>query len=528
MSSRRFPWRDLVALGVVAVAMRIGASLLVSDPAYLDAAYYELVARRLEAGDGFTVPVVWSYLETGGVLPADPTLPVASNRHWMPLTALVSAGSMGLLGSSRFAAELPHAILGSLLVPATAWVGWWLWASRRLALLAGVLALFPGPMLVYVPMVDSFALFGACGFASLAAAIRATAPGRSGWWIVGSGMAVGLATLTRIDGAFLAVAPATAWLARRGVGPWRVEGAPMGVGWAFLAALAGLAVLAPWLARQAAEFGSMLPSAGGRLLWITEYNEQFSVTGDPTIGSYLASGLPAILGAKLEAFVLLLGRTSVLLGGAFVVPFFYGLWRERRRAELAPFAVYWIVLFAAMVLLFTFHGPAGAWYHSAWAWLPFAIPLAVTSGAPLLEALGRHLRTFGRPRNRRFLGVAALAGAVLLSLVGSAALIAQWRRDASTVASAAAYLSDHATGDEVVMYVDPPSLHLLTGLSVVPPPFDPPDVVYRAAQAYDVAWVVVERAAGAQRDALGLWDGAAWLTSAPAFDGGDIRIYSRR
>jgi hypothetical protein len=71
-----------VILGAVAVIVRLAASLLVPEPAYLDAAYYELVARRVAGGDGLTVPVVWSFLDVGGVLPADPTLPVPSNRVW--------------------------------------------------------------------------------------------------------------------------------------------------------------------------------------------------------------------------------------------------------------------------------------------------------------------------------------------------------------------------------------------------------------------------------------------------------------
>ena len=526
MSSQRPPWAALAALGVAALAMRIAGSFLVPDPAYLDAAYYELVARSLAAGDGFNVPVVWSFLETGGVLPPQPTLPVPSNRHWMPLTAVLSAGSMSLLGATRFAAELPHAVLGALLVPATGWIAWWVWGSRRVALFAGVLALFAGPMLVYVPMVDSFALFGITGAAAIAASIRATAPRASGGWLVVAGVAAGLATLTRVDGVLLGVAPAIAWLARRGIGPWRVDGPAISAWWAVTAVAAGALVLAPWLARQMAEFGSAIPSAGGRMLWIASYNEQFSITGDPALGSYLERGPGVIVGTRLDTLVQLLGRTSVVLGGAFIAPFLFGLWRERLRPDLAPFIVYWVVLFAAMVLVFTLHAPFGAWYHSAWAWLPFAIPLAVANGLPLLDALGRRVPMLRRPRNVRFLAGAALVGAVVLSLVGSAALAAGWRRDSAKAASAATYLAEHAARSDVVMYVDPPSLNLLTGNPAVAPPFEPPSVVGDVARAYDVRWLVVERASGAERDVLDLWDGAAWLGDAPAYEDGDIRIYA--
>ena len=44
--------------------------------------------------------------------------------------------------------------------------------------------------------------------------VRAVRASRPGWWIVGAGALAGLATLTRVDGMLLAVAPATAWWLR--------------------------------------------------------------------------------------------------------------------------------------------------------------------------------------------------------------------------------------------------------------------------------------------------------------------------
>ena len=515
-----------MALGAAALVMRILASLVIGEPAYLDAAYYELVARQLVGGEGFNVPVIWSFLETGGVLPPEPGLPVPSNRHWMPLTAVVSAGSMAIFGTSRFAAELPHAVIGALLVPATAWIGWWLWRSRRVALVSGLLALFAGPMLVYVPMVDSFALFGAFGMVAIAAAIQAVRPGQRGWWLVVSAVASALAALTRIDGMLLGVAPAVALLSRRGLGPWPVVGPRIAWGWAAFAVIAAGLVVAPWLARQGSEFGSVLPSAGGRLLWITTFNEQFSVTGNPSLESYFDRGLPQVVAWKLEGLIIVLGRTAGLLGGAFVVPFLYGLWRERLRSDLAPFVVYWLVLFAAMVLVFTLHAPKGAYYHSAWAWLPFAIPLAVASSEPMLHALGRRVHLFRRPRNIRFLGGAALLGAVILSVVGSASLVIQWDRDYANVETAASYIRREASRGDVVMYTDPPSLNLATGNPAIPPPFESPAVIGETARSYNVRWVVVERAAHAEQDPVRLWEGAPWLSPQPVFDSDYIRIFT--
>lgn len=511
--------------GLVALVARAGAALIVDAPPYLDPAYYELVAHRLVAGESFSVHVVWSFLEVGGRLPIDPTLPVASNGHWMPLTSIVSAGAMIILGPSHVAAEVPMIVLGAVLVPLTGLVGWTLWASRRVAVLAMVLALFAGPMLLYVPMVDSFAPFGLAGTVAILCSVMAVRRERGGPWLLAAGVAVALATLTRVDGLLLATAPATAWLARRGWGPWRTALPPIGVTWAVAGAAIGLAVLSPWLVRQWLVFGSPLPSAGGHTLWIRSYNEQFSIGHEVDLGTYLAWGPLNIIGSKLASWGQLIGRTAVLLGGVFLFSFAYGLWRERRRAELAPFLVYFCLLFVVMGGLFTFHAPQGAYYHSAWAWLPFAIPLAVASFEPGLVALGRRWRLFARERNIRFLLNAGVAGAIALSVIGSAALLAEWTAGRGRLETAAAFLTSRADREDVVMYVDPPSLHLVTDNPVVAPPFDPPEVVEQAARAYDVRWLILERQPGNERDALGLWDGAAWLGPAPVLDENDVRIY---
>lgn len=525
MNEARPPWRILGIFGLVALVARAGAALLVNEPPYLDPAYYELVARRLVAGDGFSVPVLWSFLEVGGRLPINPELPLASNGHWMPLTSIVSAGALVLFGPSHLAAELPMILLGSALVPVTGFVGWMLWPSRRIAVVSMVLALFAGPMLLYVPMADSFALFGMAGTVGVLCSVMAVRSAQGGPWLLGAGAAIALATLTRVDGLLLVAAPATAWLVRWGWGPWRTALPQIGIGWAVAGAITGAAILSPWLIRQWLVFGSPFPSAGGHTLWIRSYNEQFSIGHRVDLGTYLSWGPVNIIGSKLVSWVQLIGRTAVLLGGVFVFSFLYGLWRERRRAELAPFIVYFCLLFVVMGGLFTFHAPQGAYYHSAWAWLPFAIPVAVASFEPGLRALGRRWPLFGRERNIRFLLTAGVAGAIVLSLIGSAALRAEWTAGRSRVETAAAFLTTGAGPTDVAMYVDPPSLHLLTGNPVVAPPFDPPDVIEEAARAYGVRWLVLERQPGIEEDALGLWAGAEWLGTEPVLDENNIRIY---
>ncbi len=436
---------DLLLLTAAALVARIAAALAIDYSPYTDPAYYAMVAEQLATGHGFIAPVLWSFLEVGGSLPADPMLPVPSNGHWMPLTSIVAAAGMALLGPELRAGQLPILALGVALVPFTYLVGIDLYQSRRVAVLAALLAIFAGPLLIMYPTVDNFAVFGAAGAAAIWAAIRATRPGRSTTWLLVSGAAVGLATLARVDGLLLAAAPATAFLVDRGWGPWSGVGARrLGVGALLLAGLIGLAVMAPWLGRNLATFGSAFPSAGGHTLWITSYNEQFSISANPSPATYLEWGLVNIIGSKIVAWWEIGWRTVVLLGGIFGFFFFAGLWRERWRAETAPFIAYWVVMFVAMGLIFTFHAPHGAYYHSAAAWLPFAFPMAVAAAGPTLTVLGRGWKFLARPPTHRFVEVAALVGAVVLSVAGSVALYRLWDTSHQRELAAAAYLRSPA------------------------------------------------------------------------------------
>jgi hypothetical protein len=526
----RLTLRDLAWLSVIGLLARLAAAWPVDYAPYTDPAYYTLVAQQLAAGHGFSVPVIWSFLEVGSHLPDPAVLPVPSNGHWMPLTSMIAAGPMWLFGPSFRAGQLPMIVLSAALVPATAAVGAWLFSSRWLILGSAVLAIFAGPLLIYYPTIENFAIFGALGAGSIACAIRAVQVPNGGRWLVLSGLLAGAATLARIDGVLLSVAPATGWLAR---GEFRTSR-----GWAVgvASAAAFLLVLAPWLLRNLAVFGTPLPSAGGSTLWISSYNEQFSIGHEVTLGSYLAAGPGAIIGSKLGSWFEILGRTAVLLGGTFLFTFIPGLWMARRRRELWPFVAYVVVLFVVMGGIFTFHAPKGAWYHSAPAWLPFAIPLSLASLPAVANAIGRFWPFLRRPQTHRFLAVVAIAGAVILSVVGSLTIWDEWDRSHRLDLQGAAFFESHDATDDVVMYPDPATLALLSGNAGVAPSFDPFPVLERIVRAYDVRWVMVQLPEGAARDALGLWDGgsardidgnqATWLAETPSLDVPGLRIFA--
>ena len=232
---------------------------------------------------------------------------------------------MAVFGSTYVAGTVPLVLLSALLVPLTYLVAWELWGLRWQATLAGD----PGPLrrtaADHVPDASTTSPCSASPAPDPCTAPCArsapTAPAR-GW--SPAGRLPALATLARIDGVLLTAAVATAWFVRRGWTPWKPDRRrwrDLGLGLRF-----GRRVRpgpGPVAGTQRREFGTPLPSAGGHTLWITSYNEQFSIGHEVSLATYLDWGVVNIVGSKLVAWAELVGRTAVLLGGTFLI-FFVG------------------------------------------------------------------------------------------------------------------------------------------------------------------------------------------------------------
>lgn len=529
--------RDLVVLTAVALAVRTAVALLLGEAPWTDSAYLFASGQRLATGEGFTVPFVWSFLETGGRLPADAALPIASHAHWMPLTAMVAALGMEVLGPTWRAAQVPMVLLSAALSPLTYLMAMRIWGSRAASIGGALLVVFSGPLLLFGSIVENFAVFGLAGSLALFAAMRSVAePHHRRAWLLLSGGLVGVATLARIEGVLLAVATATAWIIGQGWTAWRANGPR--AGWLAGIGSFGLFVLtvAPWAWRNLATFGSVLPSTGGHTLWIKGYNEQFSITADTSLGSYLAQGPIAIVGSKLSAWLTIGGYTVALMAGIFGAFFLGALWLQRRRPDVAPFIVYFVVMFAAMGGLFTFHAPHGLFYHHAAAWLPIAAPMSITAIGPMLTAASRWWRFLGRPATHRFVLVASVAGAVVFSVIASGLLLVEWRINLRAAHAVDRFLQESADPADVVMFRDAPLLYVVSGHPVVAPTNDPYPVVGQVASAYGVRWFVAQRQArGPAIEPQGLWEGgnavdddgnrAEWLATEPAYEDELVRIF---
>ena len=478
-----------VLLFVIALAARAGSALLFPGPAYPDSYYYVNVANALAAGGGFSVDYVWSFVDVGGVLPAEGRLPIPSNAHWMPLAALVQVPFIWVLGASPLASGLPFWLAAAAVAPLTFVVAREAGLERWQAVASGLLVALPGAVAPYLGQPDNVALFMLLGALALWLCGRSLRGDERAFAL--GGVVVGLAFLSRNDGLLLGIPFALVLAAGR----LRPSGRrPIGRV-AVLLCLGGvLLVVAPWLLRQLEVFGSVSPSAAsGRILWIREYRELYSVTSETTLASFLAQGVGDIawsrLGGLAFALFVFAGMPLLLLLAPFVL---VGLWVRRSDPAFAPWVAYAVALFAFTALVSAVHVPYGTFLHSMVALVPHAYVLALVGLGSAVAAIARRRASWDVPRASRHIslmvvGVVFVGGAAATWLTSRA-----WVRERDSRADVLATLAAVAAPDDRVMSPDAGAYRYHGGWSGIVTPDDPLPVVEEALRRYEVRWLALE------------------------------------
>jgi Dolichyl-phosphate-mannose-protein mannosyltransferase len=498
-----------LALFLAALAARGLAAAIFADPAYPDSFYYVNVADALATGHGFAIDYVWNFVDVGGHLPADPGLPIPSNAHWMPLASIIQVPFILALGPTALAHGLPFWLIGAAVAPVVYWIGLDAGLGRFASTAAAVLAIAPGALLPFLAQPDNFALFMLLGALALWACARGLRGDRRAFVL--GGLVVGLATLSRNDGLLLGIPFALAFLVERwrsiragrsgASGGWRAPGL---IGWS--AALGCLAlfllVMAPWWLRQLAVFGSLSPSASsGRILWITSYDQLWSISGETTLSSFLAQGIGPLLASRLAGLGSALGIFASVPLLIFLAPFtLIAAVVRRRDPAFIPWIVYAVVLFAFSGILFAVHVAQGTFLHSAVALVPHAYLLAVAGIGVAVRWVAARRPSWDGPRATRNFTVILVGVTLMFSALATWRVLGTWSAEEALRRPIAEALADTgpaskggAPGD-VVMSADPGAYRFLAGSPGIVTPNDPLPVVEEAMRAYGVRWLVLERA----------------------------------
>lgn len=483
-------------LFLVALCARILTATMFPDPAYPDSFYYVDLARELAAGHGFTLDFIWNFVEVGGRLPdaAAATLPIPSNAHWMPLAALVQVPFIWLLGPTAVASGLPFWLAAAATAPLTWWIALDAGLPRWQAFGAALLIAVPGGVAAYLAQADNFSLFMPLGAIALWACARGLKGDRRSFAF--GGAAVGLATLARNDGILLGIPFALAFLLELWRRWRRASAAPLRIGWAPAIACAALflLVVSPWYVRQLAVFGSLSPSAAnGRILWIADYRQLYSVSGDPSLSTFLSQGIGPLLSSRAGGLAAAMGIFVAMPLLVFLAPFTaLGGWLTRRSAEFAPWLIYAVALLLFSGLLFAVHVPYGTFLHSAVALLPHGYLLSLIGVGAAVAWIAQRRPSWNAERASRVIGGMAIAVAIVTGVAASGLTVAQWRAELLVrrqlgAAIIAAPLSDR------VMSPDAGGYRYLTGHPGIVTPDDPLPVVEDALRRYGVRWLALER-----------------------------------
>ena len=480
-----------ILLFVIALAVRVVVAAFFVEPAYPDALYYANLGRELATGGGFSVDYIWNFVEVGGTLPAEGELPIPSNAHWMPLAAVIQLPSIWLLGPTATASALPFWLLAAATSPLTWFIGRDAGISAAGSASAALLVALPAAVSPFLGQPDNFAPYMFLGALALWLCGRGLRGYR--WSFAAGGVVVGLAFLSRNDGVLLGVPFALAFLYDLLRTPRLSR-----IGWGSALACAGLALLtvAPWLLRQLMVFGSISPSsAGGRILFISEYRELYSVTSDTSLGAFLDQGLGAILDSRVQGLLdALLIFAAMPLMGLLVPLLLIGAWVSRRSRDFAPWFIYAITLFLFTAVVSAVHVPFGTFIHSAVALLPHAYLLVFVGVAAVvgwIAARRPHWNAEKATRNMGFMLVGVIA---VVSVLATRNTLEAWTEERDGRAEVLAALAEQAHPDDVVMSSDAGAYQYHGDWAGIVTPDDPLATVEQALRRYDVRWLALEGA----------------------------------
>jgi hypothetical protein len=443
--TRREAWLSAGAVFVAALAVRVWAAGTITFPRPEDTAYYVGVARNLVEGRGLVSDAIWNY----GTPPL--AFPRPAFEVWLPLPTLLAAIPMALLGTTFAAAQWSSIVVGSLL-PVLAWRlaadvatdrGLPVGRGRTLALGAGFTAAVYLPLVLHSDLPDSTMPFGVLvlGACLLGARIARNPQGArlTDPRVLGLGVVLGLAALTRNEAVWLAlawvlvaralvargasVAPVGASRAAGGAAAARAAGgaavAPGGAGavapggaavaatangagtagWIRLvagAAIPAMVVYAPWAIRDWATFGSPFPGGALTNALSLKGEDIFAWANVPTLSGYLGAGIGTLAGLRITAFFHNLLNVLLFLGipvsaiGLVALP-----WTARGTAftMLVRFSA---ITFAATTLLFPVATTWGTFLHASAAIQVLLLLAALLGLDRLIEAVGRR-RGWTRP-----------------------------------------------------------------------------------------------------------------------------------
>jgi hypothetical protein len=454
-------------------------ALFVRFPGIADPNHYYNMGIRLVEGHGFTIDYIWQY----NIPPASIVHP---EEHWMPLTAVLAALPMQVLGVGVSQALLLFALIGAALPALAYWMAEQLDLSENASLFSAASAAVLPEFVLNSVRTDTTivcALFIGLSIVLLTEGLRRG----NALAYIGSGVAAGLAYLTRNDAVLLlpvlAVTLVVYKLARQQFRPRYV----------WLMPVVALVVVSPWLARNLQELGSLSSPETDDMLFFTDHSNHYAYGRHFTLETMLARQTPAqIVGKRVlemaaaaKMMVETLDALPILVMGGFLL-----LMAVRDKAKLLTLSPALILLlggFVAYTIFIPYKAQAGSFKKLYLSVLPLLIPLAA-------YALERAI-----PDRRIQLGamalLLALLGANAVDLVRSDARFAgDYLASVERMASVARALPDTNDDGEIILMTQDPYILRYAGIRSVMFPAEDRETIIEVARRYDVDYLLMPAA----------------------------------
>jgi len=480
-------WRIYTLLFILGLGVALGIASLQTLPGYLDSDYYFVGGLQLVEGKGFTEPFLWNYLD-------DPAgLPHPSHTYWLPLSSILAAISMFVTGQHTYAAaRLIFILIAACIPPVTAYLALDITERRDLALTSGLLAVFSVYYLPFMPVTDNYAPFILMG-----GLIFLLAKKERRWAFLTMGLLAGLMNLARSDGLL--------WLGLLGLlALWRsietdqsiknkIQSFVMS---GSLIAIGYLLVMAPWYARNISVFGSPMAPGGGRILWLTNYNDTFAFPADQVnMGSWLDAGWGAALKVRLWALRMNVTNAFAAQGGILLFPFILiGYWQVRHdiRARLAGTG--WLILLVVMTLIFPLAGARGGFFHAGAAFQPFWWALAPLGLDRLVDALYHRKVLTAEHAGTVFQGLLVVISVLLTGVIVQVRILQPgWQPEEELYIEVEQFLVEQgARPDEIAIVRNPAGYYIVSGRSTIVMPPGGPETILALAARYDASYFVLE------------------------------------
>lgn len=382
-------------LGILAL-ISLGINLIIAQfqtmPGYMDADYYYANAQRIFQGNGWTEKFLWNYLDMPEGIPHPAFL------YWMPLASMIGAIGLRLTGMETYSsARIGFLAIAAFVPPLTAWLALQITQKKNAALIAGMMALFPGFYLPYLAITETFGIYMVLGgsFFLLAGQFHnllcsATDTRYYSFSLLLSalvwGLISGLMHLARVDGIswFMIGLGSLLFVYFSRSQTDESESFRSGfqrkleAGFLVLLFVAGYAlIMHQWFLRNLALYGNLFPEGSLRALWLVDYDDLFMFPPSSlTPKRWLESGIGNLFEARLWSFTQNFKTTIAVQGMILLLPLsLWGAWKKKKYLQTRLGVICWLAAWILMTVIYPYQGGRGGYFHSVaalqplfWAW----------------------------------------------------------------------------------------------------------------------------------------------------------------